>query len=230
LRGAGFEPVPHLPVRLIADRAELDALVARLVDEAQVREALLISGDYPQAAGAYSTVLQVLRSDVLQKHGITHVSFAGHPEGHPRVALADIRRAELDKARHAQEAGLHATFVTQFCFESAPFVAWARELRSAGIRARLVAGVAGPAKLATLVNFALRCGVGRSIRALGSRPGVMSLLMAEHAPEDLIVELGRSIHADACAIDGLHVFCFGGYLRTCSWLRGIAGGELSIRG
>jgi methylenetetrahydrofolate reductase (NADPH) len=171
-----------------------------------------------------------LHSELLQKHGITRVSFAGHPEGHPRVALEEIRRAEIEKASYAHAAGLDATFVTQFCFESAPFVAWAHELRSAGVRARLVAGIAGPAKLATLVNFALRCGVGRSMRALGARPGVMGLLMAEHAPEDIIVELSRSIHANECAIDGLHVFCFGGYLRTCTWLREIAGGGLRIPG
>jgi len=226
LRRAGFDPVPHIPVRLIADHAELDRLLATLVDAADVREVLMISGDYPQASGAYSTVLQALRSDLLQKHGIARVAFAGHPEGHPRVDAAEIRRAELDKARYAHEAGLDATFVTQFCFESAPLLAWAQELRSAGARSRLVAGIAGPAKLSTLVNFALRCGVGRSIRALGARPGVMSLLMAEQTPENIVVELSRSIQAGESAIDGLHVFCFGGYLRTCSWLRGVASGEL----
>jgi methylenetetrahydrofolate reductase (NADPH) len=221
LRASGFDPVPHIPVRLIADHAELDHLLGALTDAANIREVLLISGDYSQAAGPYSTTQQALSTGVLQKHEITRVSFAGHPEGHPRVPLQDIRRAEIDKALYAQQAGLEATFVTQFCFESAPFLGWARELRSAGVRARLVAGIAGPAKLATLVNFALRCGVGRSIRALGARPGVMSMLMTEHAPTDIISELARSIHAGETAIDGFHVFCFGGYLRACRWLQGI---------
>jgi hypothetical protein len=54
----------------------------------------------------------------------------------------------------------------------------------------------------------------------------MSLLMAEQTPENIVVELSRSIQAGESAIDGLHVFCFGGYLRTCSWLRGVASGEL----
>lgn len=218
VRAAGFDPVPHIPVRLLPDRAALDRLLAMLTGDADVREVLLISGDYAKPVGEYSTVLEVLRTDLLQRHGLTRVSLAGHPEGHPRVALEAIRRAEIDKALYAQQAGLEATLLTQFCFEATPFIDWARELESAGVRAALIAGIAGPAKLATLVNFALRCGVGRSIRALGARPGVINLLMTEHAPEDIIRELARAIQTGETRIAGLHFFCFGGYVRTCEWL------------
>ena len=70
----------------------------------------------------------------------------------------------------AAEAGLEATFLTQFFFEAQPFLEWVAASRAAGTRARLVGGLAGPAGIATLFKFAIRCGVGPSIRALGARP------------------------------------------------------------
>ncbi len=149
VRAAGFRPVPHVPVRLLHDAATVDRVLSGFVDAAQVDEVLLISGDYPQALGPYTEVLQLMNSGALQRQGLRRVSVAGHPEGHPRVRLADIRRAELDKARAAQQAGLELTFLTQFFFEHAPFLDWVGELRSAGVQARVVGGLAGPTKLGT---------------------------------------------------------------------------------
>lgn len=221
VRDAGFEPVPHVPVRLLSDRAAVDRLFATLLAEAHIAEVLLISGDHAQSRGAYSAVLELLQTGVVQAHGLKRISFAGHPEGHPAVSLHDIRKAEADKALWAQTAGVAASFVTQFCFESEPFVSWANDAKSRGMQARLVAGVAGPASIAKLVRFAMQCGVGRSIRALSARPGVMSRLMEEQGPERLLNEL---VHAQA-PLDGIHLFGFGGFLRTCRWLRRAVAGD-----
>ena len=174
VRDVGLDPVPHVPVRLLSDREDAERLFAALVGRARVAELLLISGDHAQPRGAYPAVLELLQAGLLQRHGIGRASFAGHPEGHPVVALPDIRRAESDKAQWAQQEGLVASFLTQFCFESEPFVSWASDARDRGIQARLIAGVAGPASIAKLVRFAMQCGVGRSIRALSARPGVMT--------------------------------------------------------
>src|ERR1700688_2650707 len=116
VRAAGFRPVPHLPVRLLPDAATADRVLGGYVDAAQVDEVLLISGDYPQALGPYTEVLQLMRSGALQRHGMRRVTVAGHPEGHPQVKLEDIRRAELDKARLALQAGLELTLFKQFFF------------------------------------------------------------------------------------------------------------------
>src|SRR4029077_8828685 len=98
------------------------------------------------------------------------VAVTGHHEGHTKVPLADIRGAELDKARMAQQAGLELTLLTQFFFAQAPFLDWVRELRSGGVQARLVGGLAGPTRLSTLIKFAIRCGAGASMRVLTARP------------------------------------------------------------
>lgn len=225
---AGFKAVPHIPVRLIPNAATLEQMLERLVANAHVEEVLLIAGDYPQAAGPYANVSEVLRTGVLTKHGLKRVSVAGHPEGHPKVALEEIRRAEIEKVMLAEQAGLDVTLLTQFFFESTPFLEWAAELRTKGVRAHLVGGLAGPAGLATLFKYALRCGAGPSIRALGTRPSSIMKLMNDHGPEEVVCKLAEARAASGVDFSGVHLFCFGGYLRTCAWLQAITGGRFTL--
>jgi methylenetetrahydrofolate reductase (NADPH) len=220
---AGFDPIPHIPVRLIESATQLDRVLERAV-KSRVHEILLVAGDYPNAAGPYLQVADVLRAGKLQQHGMRRVSLAGHPEGHPIVARGEIRRAQLEKA--ALAASLETTFVTQFFFEAPPFLSWAADLRANGIRrARLIAGLAGPASISSLIKFAKRCGVGDSMRALIARPGAFGKLFTEHGPEAVMQDLAVAYQRDVSIFDGLHLFCFGGYLHTCEWLKRIAAGE-----
>jgi methylenetetrahydrofolate reductase (NADPH) len=230
VRAAGFVPVPHLPVRLIADEDTLDRTLAQLVGRAQVEEVLLIAGDYAEATGPYSAVADVLASAALEKHGLKRISLAGHPEGHPKVGLDELRRAEREKVMLATQAGLEVTLVTQFFFEHTPFLHWAGELRAQGVRARIVAGLAGPAGLATLIKFAVRCGVGPSVRALTARPSSFMHLIGEHGPEHVVRGLAQARSNGGVDFSGIHLFGFGGYLRTCEWLHRVADGRLRLNG
>ena len=217
---AELEPVPHIPVRLLPDACTFARVLRDLVRDARVEEALLVAGDAPRAAGPYAAVAEALREPALRDAGLKRVSFAGHPEAHPSVALETIRRAEREKAAIAAGLGLEAAFVTQFAFEAQPLLAWAHAMRSDGVRARLVAGIAGPAKVSTLFKYALRCGVGASIRALGSNAANVSDLIGETGP----LALMRALAADG-AFDGMHCYGFGGFLRTCEWLAQVAEGR-----
>ena len=214
---AGFDPVPHVPVRLVESEQGLDEILRALRD-AGAAELLLISGDYARPLGPYPAVLDVMRTGKLQEHGFTRVSIAGHPEGHPNVPSDEIRRAQIDKAAWGAAAGMQVTLVTQFFFEAAPFVEWARELRGADVHARLVAGLAGPASIRKLFGLAKRCGVGPSMRALSSRSGAMLKLLSERSPDLLLEELSRTTHCAPPLLDGIHLYSFGGFLRTAAWL------------
>jgi methylenetetrahydrofolate reductase (NADPH) len=228
VRAAGFRPVPHVPVRLLPDVATMHRVLGGFVSSAQVDEVLLISGDYPQAAGPYTEVLQLVSSGALQQHGLKRLSVAGHPEGHPKVQLAAIRHAELDKVRMAQEAGLELTLVTQFFFEQTPFLEWARELRSAGVQARIVGGLAGPTKLSSLIKFAMRCGAGASMRVLTARPAAFTKLLGDHGPESVLRGLAQARSDNTSDFSGVHLFCFGGFVKTCQWLQAIAEGRFLL--
>jgi methylenetetrahydrofolate reductase (NADPH) len=214
---AGFEAIPHIPVRLLADERHLSQVLGRAVS-AGVREPLLLSGDYQKPVGVYSNVLEVLRSGALQAHGVTRVSFAGHPEGHPAVPPQEIRRAQIDKCLLASQQGLEVTLITQFFFDARPFTHWASDLRSAGVGARLVAGLAGPAGITRLLRLATRCGVGPSIRALTARPSAMLSLLSDLEPDALVRELAAEWQRRAGLFHGLHLFSFGGFSRTARWL------------
>jgi methylenetetrahydrofolate reductase (NADPH) len=222
VREAGFEPVPHVPVRLLPDAATLDRALSALVGTAQIREALLIAGDYAQSLGPYGAVVDVLRSGMLEQHGLERISVAGHSEGHPTIALEQVRAAEREKVALAAHAGLGLTFLTQFFFEPAPFLAWVGDLRARGIDARVVAGLAGSAGLATLFKFATHCDVGPSIRALGARPSSFLRIAGERGPQRVIRGLARALAAGQTDFAGIHFFCFGGFLRTCQWLDRVA--------
>lgn len=225
---AGFDAIPHLPVRLLDSEATLDRFLDRAVQHGRINEVLLIAGDYPQAAGPYATVADVLRGGSLGRHGLQRVSLAGHPEGHQTVSLQEIRRAEEEKSRLAIASGLQTTLLTQFFFEAQPFIDWVTESRAAGIGARLIGGLSGPARITTLFKFALRCGVGPSIRALGSRPTSFVKLIGEHGPEHVVRDLAQARQSGSADFDGVHLFCFGGHLRTCEWLHKVANGRFEL--
>jgi methylenetetrahydrofolate reductase (NADPH) len=222
VRAVGLEPVPHIPARELSSAAALDNLVAQLTTRAGVRRVLLVGGDRNVPAGPFEQSLDVLRSGVLARNGIREIAVAAHPEGHPRIAQAELRRAEREKIAYAAQQGIALTFVTQFFFEAGPFLSWVRELRAQGAQARIVAGLAGPASLGTLFKYALRCGVGPSVRALGTRPGLIASLVGDRGPESIVRAIARSAAEPGIEPIGIHLYSFGGLARTCAWIDAVA--------
>jgi methylenetetrahydrofolate reductase (NADPH) len=230
VRAAGLEPVPHVPVRELGDAADLRDLLAELIAQAGVQKLLLIAGDRSAPLGAFAQTTDVLSSGVLEESGIRTITVAGHPEGHPRISAAELRRAEVDKLTRAREAGLELSFLTQFFFEPEPFLTWVQGLRARGVRSRIIAGLAGPARLATLFKYAIRCGVGRSIRALGARPASFAHLVGERGPESVVRAIASAASEETFAPTGLHFYSFGGLARTCAWIEAVAHGRFALDG
>lgn len=228
LADAGLTPIPHIPVRLLSDADMLKQVLASLMDKGRAQEVLLLSGDYPHPHGPYACVEDVLNTGVLKQFDLRRVCFAGHPEGHPHVSLQEIRRAERAKALGAAASGMEVSLMTQFFFEAAPFLQWANDIRAAGVRARLIGGLVGPTKLSTLFKFAVRCGAGPSVRALGARPAAFTKLLGDHGPQNVLRDLASAQATATADFHGIHLFCFGGFLRTCEWLHRVANGQFSL--
>jgi methylenetetrahydrofolate reductase (NADPH) len=219
LRRAGFNPVPHIAAREIASREALDDFLARLRGEADVARVLLIAGDVAGARGPFKAARDLAASGLLQQHGITSVSVAGHPEGHP--FLEDAATFKLLQAWQdfSRDSGIHIDILTQFCFESAPILNWLGELKTHGVTLPVIIGLAGPATPATLTKFALRCGIGNSMRALRNQIGRFGRLLIDTGPDDVMRGLEAAPREATAAITGFHLFPFGGLRKAGNWLR-----------
>ncbi|WP_076366298.1 methylenetetrahydrofolate reductase [Phaeovulum vinaykumarii] len=221
LRAEGFEPMPHFPARLIADRAALRAQISAYRGEADVREALLLAGGVKKPVGQFDNSMQLLNSGAFDDFARLHV--AGHPEGNrdidPSGGQKRLLEALFTKQDFAQQSGIPMAIVTQFAFEAAPVIDWARNLRTEGITLPVHLGVAGPAKLQTLLKFAIACGVGASLRTLQKRARDVTKLMAPFTPADLLAAVAahRASHPDSL-IEAVHFFPLGGIKASAEWL------------
>jgi methylenetetrahydrofolate reductase (NADPH) len=220
LRGAGFNPVPHIASREIASREALDDFLARARGEADVSRVVLIAGDVAAAKGPYRSSRDVGASGLIEARGIARVSVAGHPEGHPWLAAADSFKVLEDWRDWGRQTAIRVDVVTQFCFESAPILQWIGELDARGLNLPVIVGLAGPASPATLTKFALRCGIGNSIRSLRSQIGRFGRLLADTGPDDVMRGLRSAPPAATASIAGFHLFPFGGLRKAAEWSRG----------
>lgn len=227
LKRAGFHPVPHIAARYLTGKVQLDDFLARLNAEAGVDEALVIAGDRDQPAGPFQSSLQLIESGAFEKHGILRIGIAGYPEGHPKISGRALDNALRLKIARARLAGLAPTIVTQFAFDAEPILDWLKRIRGDGIVAPLRVGLAGPAKIGTLAKYALRCGIGNSLRMLMGRQAAVARLLTETGPEPVIGDLARA-DGDALGITGLHFYNFGGIARTGTWMRAIARGDFAL--
>ncbi|MBV8923974.1 MAG: hypothetical protein JOZ74_01255 [Bradyrhizobium sp.] len=219
LRRAGFNPVPHIAAREIASCELLNDFVARLRSESDVRRVVLIAGDIAAARGPFKSSRDVAATGLLQAHGITRVSIAGHPEGHPFLDEAATFASLACWRDWSREAGIKVDIVTQFCFEAAPIITFLGELRARGIDLPVIVGLAGPATPATLTKFALRCGIGRSMRALRGQIGRFGRLLVDTGPDDVMHGLEAASREATASVAGFHIFPFGGLRKAHTWLR-----------
>ena len=222
VRQAGLEPIPHVAGRSLRSEAHLEELVERLAGEAGVTRVLCVGGDVPKPGGPFQSSLQVIETGIFQKHGITDVGVSWYAEGNPNIPDADIDAALKGKLAYCQEHGLRPTLVGQFCFEAQPLVERIKTFRSWGITAPIRIGVAGPASRKTLFLYAMRCGIGNSIRVLGTQSERMAQLLTRDTPETLLAQVLAGLGGPrALGVEGIHFFTFGGVGGTAAWINTI---------
>jgi len=229
LRADGFAPMPHFPARSIPDAATLSEWIARYQGEADVRQGLILAGGIPAPRGAFHSSMQLLETGLFDKAGFEHLHVAGHPEGSRDIDKDGSDRLVMEALRwkqaFAERTDAHMGIVTQFAFEAKPVIAWADRLRAAGIGLPIHIGVAGPAKLQTLVKYAVACGVGPSIKVLQRRARDVSKLVLPFTPDELLTDLAAAAaNRPDFPIQGVHFFPLGGITTNAAWLaeRGLA--------
>ncbi len=183
----GMTPVAHIAARNVADEAELDRIVAGYAGVG-VRDFLFLGGGDNPPVGAFDSVLQMLKTDVLQRHGALRIGFAGHPEEHPEQSREVMQKALLEKLQYAADNNLDAFIATQFCFAVTPYFEFLDWLKEHKISVPVRLGLAGRVPAQKLMKFAVISGIGRSLGFLRKQFG-KSVGLVNFSPEGMMAEI-----------------------------------------
>ena len=218
----GFPVMPHFPARIIKDKATLEDWIKRYQGEAGVDQALLLAGGVEKPVGDLHSSMQLMETGLFDQNGFKRLHVAGHPEGNNDIDKDGSTKA-VDEALQWKQAFSERTdaqmaIATQFAFDAKPIAAWAERLKAAGITLPIHVGVAGPAKLQTLIKFAVACGVGPSLKVLQKRAMDMSKLLLPYEPTEVVAELAayKAANPDSL-IEKVHFFPLGGIKTNANW-------------
>ncbi len=222
LRDEGFDPMPHFPARIIKDAATLEEWVNRYQSDAGVDQALLLAGGVANPHGDFHSSMQLLETGIFDRAGFKRLHVAGHPEGNrdidPDGSDKNVMEALHWKQKFSDSTDAEMALATQFCFEAKPVIAWADALRDAGVTLPIHIGVAGPAKLQTLIKFAMACGVGASLKVLQKRALDVTKLVLPYEPTEFLTELATHKAANPdFNITQVHFFPLGGIKTNANW-------------
>jgi len=190
--------------------------------EANISQALLLAGGLTNPHGDFEDSMQLLETDVFGNAGFKYLHVAGHPEGNkdidPDGSLTNVNKALHWKQAFSDTSDAEMAIATQFCFEAGPVIKWANSLADNGIKLPIHIGVAGPAKLQTLIKFSIACGVGASLRVLQRRAKDLTKLLLPFTPDEFLTSLAVEKNKNpAFNITNVHFFPLGGIKTNAKW-------------
>ncbi len=223
IRNDGFSPMPHFPARIIKDKNTLSEWLQRYSGEADVNEGLVIAGGSNKPYGDFHSSIQLIESELFDKSNFKRLHVAGHPEGNkdidPNGAYDNVNEALSWKNQFAKRTDAKIAIATQFCFESESVIAWVDNLKEMGIDIPIHIGLAGPAKLQTLLRYSIECGVGASIKVLQKRAMDITKLLLPYEPKSIIIELAEHKKNNPdFNIEQVHFFPLGGVKQVTNFV------------
>ena len=222
LSADGYNVMPHFPARIIKDEATLADWIARYQGEAGVEQALLLAGGVTTPHGDFDSSMQLLETEMFGKAGFKHLHVAGHPEGNKDIDPDGSDKNVMDalhwKQKFSETSDAQMALATQFAFEAGPIIEWANAIKAAGVDIPVHIGIAGPAKLQTLIKFAIACGVGPSLKVLQKRAMDVTKLLLPYEPTEVLTELAAHKAANPdFNITNVHFFPLGGIKTNAKW-------------
>ena len=211
----GYSPMPHFPARIIKNKQTLQDWISRYKNEANVDNALLIAGGSNKPHGDFDSSIQLIESELFDMAGFKNLHIAGHPEGNKDIdndgTTNNIDKALSWKNEFSNRTDATMAITTQFCFDSKTVIDWANAVKNNGIDLPIHIGIAGPAKLQTLLKYSLECGVGASIKILQKRAMDLTKLLLPYKPTQILSELAEYKHNNPdFNIEKVHFFPLGG--------------------
>jgi methylenetetrahydrofolate reductase (NADPH) len=222
LNKEGFAVMPHIPARSIESRQALEDLLNRYRSEANVRQALLLAGGNAKPIGSLTSSIDLIETGLFDKMGFTHLHIAGHPEGSKDIdrdsSTTEVDKALLWKCDFANRTDAKMAITTQFAFDAKCIIDWAERIEALGVHLPIHVGIAGPAKLQTLIKYAIACGVGPSLKVLQKRALNLRKLLTPYEPTDVVSQLvAYKAKNPTSIISKIHMFPLGGIEAASRW-------------
>ena len=222
----GFIPMPHFPARIIKNKSILQDWVNQYSNEANVSEGLIIAGGANKPYGDFDSSIQLIETGIFDKASFKRLHVAGHPEGNididPDKSNKIVDEALSWKNEFAKRSDAKMAITTQFCFDSKSVIKWVNRLEDMGIDLPVHIGIAGPAKLQTLLRYSIECGVGASIKILQKRALDLTKLLMPYEPNSIVSELAEYKSQNPnFNIEQVHFYPLGGTKTTARWAENI---------
>ena len=220
----GFSAMPHFPARIIKDKNVLEDWISRYKNEANVSNALLIAGGANKPYGEYDSSIQLIESELFDKADFNNLHIAGHPEGSmdidPDGSTTNVDQALSWKNEFSKRTDANMAITTQFSFDANSVISWANNIKEAGIDIPVHIGIAGPAKLQTLLRYSIECGVGASIKIIQKRAKDLTKLLLPYKPTNIITELATyKANNPSFNIEKVHFFPLGGIKQVSDFVK-----------
>ena len=173
--------------------------------------------------GEFDSSIQLIESGLFDKAGFKRLHIAGHPEGSkdidPDGGATNVSEALSWKQEFSKRTDASMAIATQFCFDADVVKKWADNIKDNGIDIPIHIGIAGPAKLQTLLKFSVECGIGASMKVLTKRAKDITKLLMPYKPTQILNELAEYKFIDSkLNIEQVHFFPIGGIKQTVDWL------------
>ena len=222
LSDEGFTVMPHFPARIIQDNSMLHDWISMYQNEAGVEEALLLAGGLKRPVGDFDSSIQLIESGLFDKAGFKRLHIAGHPEGNkdidPNGGIKNVSEALSWKQEFSKRTDAAMAITTQFCFDADVVINWADKIKTEGIDIPIHIGIAGPAKLQTLIKFSVECGIGASMKVLTNRAKDLTKLLLPYQPTQILNDLASyKVNNPQLNIDQVHFFPLGGIKQAANW-------------
>ena len=224
LNDEGFHAMPHFPARAIKNEAILNNWISMYKNEAGVDEALLLAGGRSKPLGDFESSIELIESGKFDQAGFKRLHIAGHPEGNkdidPDGGETNVSQALSWKQEFSNRTDASMAITTQFCFDASVVKKWADNIKSNGIDIPIHIGIAGPAKLQTLIKFSIECGVGASMKVLTKRARDITKLLLPYKPTQILNDLAEYKSQDpSFNIEQVHFFPLGGIKKAAEWAK-----------
>ena len=207
IQASGKQAIPHLTARSFPSLEELRSCLYGL-QSLGIERILLIGGGISKPAGVFSSVMDMLKTELFAEYGIKSFDFAGHPEGNPDDPDSDYHL--LEKLKWTENRNIATRIVTQWCLDAEKTNNWINSLRKNGVQNPINIGIPGPSTLKTMLRFAKVCGVKASTEVLRKQGFNIGKLMFVNKPDKIVSELR--------GYDQLHLYPFGGVAKSSDWL------------